>query len=68
MRNLEIVPEDILVVAEFRVSEMKLLQQAMSNTTVSLNMSDPEQKKVHDFFVGDFMNWINSTIRTVENG
>lgn len=68
MRNLEIIPEDILVVAEFRVSEIKMLQEAMNNCTVELNLTDPKQKKIHDFFVSDFMNWINGTIRTVENG
>ncbi len=67
MRNLEIVPEDILVVSEFRLSEIKMLQQAMSNCTVALNLADPEQKKIHDFFTGDFMHWINGTIQTIEN-
>lgn len=68
MRNLEILPEDILVVAEFRISELKMLREAMNNTTVAMNLSDPEQQKAHDFFTQDFMNWINGTIRTCENG
>jgi hypothetical protein len=66
MRNLEILPEDVLIISEFRLSEIKLIQQAMDNCTVALNLSDPEHKKVHDFFTGDFMNWINSTINTIE--
>ncbi len=67
MRNLEFLPEDVIIVAEFRLSEIKKLQKAMVNCTVALNLSDPEAKKIHDFFTGDFMNWINSTIKDVEN-
>ena len=68
MRNLEFLPEDVIIVTEWRLSELKKLQTAMVNSTVSLNLTDPEQKKIHDFFTGDFMNWINSTIRDIENG
>jgi len=68
MRNLEILPEDILIIAEFRLSEIKMLREAMNHTTVAMNLSEPEYKKAHDFFTTDFMNWINGTIKAVENG
>lgn len=68
MRNLEFLPEDVLIVTEFRLSELKMLQEAMNNTTVSLNLTDPEQLKTNEFFTNSFMTWINSTIRDIENG
>ena len=68
MRNIEIFPDDVVIVTEFRMSELKKIQRAMVNTTVALNLSDPDDKEAHDFFVGNFMNWINSTLKTIENG
>lgn len=66
MRNLDYRPEDVIIVSEFRLSELRMLQTAMNNTTVELNLTDPDEKKTNDFFTGDFMNWINSTIKDIE--
>jgi len=67
MRNIQIVPEDIVVVSEFRLSEIRMIQKAMGNITIAMNLSDPEEKKVHDFFTLHFMEWVNETIETIEN-
>lgn len=67
MRNLEIRPEDVLIISEFRLSELKKLQHIMDKVTVSVNLQDRVDKEAHDFFVGNFQDWLNTTIGTIED-
>jgi hypothetical protein len=68
MRTLEIRPEEILILSEFRYSELKKIKMAMDMCTVEADLSDSAQKESHDFFVKNFYSWVNSTIEHLEDG
>lgn len=66
MRTIHVVPEDIIIVAEFRLSELKKISRALDSCTIAMNLTDPEQKESHDFFVKNFTDWVNNNIESVE--
>ena len=68
MRTLEVRPEEILILSEFRYSELKKIQLAMDHCTVAMDLTKPEMKEAHDFFVNSFYNWVSTTTKSLEDG
>lgn len=66
MRNLQILPEDVLVVSEFRYSELKKIQYALAHCTVAMNLAEEKDKEAHDFFINNFNDWVNGTVASIE--
>ena len=68
MRTLEVRPEEILILSEFRYSELKKIQIAMDHCTVAMDLTKPEMKAAHDFFVESFYKWVDTTVKGLEDG
>jgi hypothetical protein len=63
MRTLQMYPKDITVVCEFSLTDIVKLRTVMDMVTVEFDKDKPEEVKVKDFFVNNFMEFLEFTIK-----
>ena len=68
MRTLEVRAEDVVVMNEIRLTELKKIKLAMDHSTVAMDLTDETMKASHDFFTKNFYGWVCATIEAIEDG
>lgn len=59
--------EEVHVVIEISVTELKLLKKALDNSTISYDSSNEEQKKYYEKYI-EFYEFLSGSIKGAENG
>ena len=56
-------PKDITIVCEFSLTDLVKLRTVMDMVTVEFNADKPEEVEVKEFFVNNFMEFLEFTIK-----
>lgn len=63
MRTLQMYPKDITLVCEFSLTDLVKLRAVMDMVTVNFNAEKPEEVEIKDFFVNNFLEFLDYNIK-----
>jgi hypothetical protein len=64
---IDVKPKGIYLKVEYSLEEMDLLKKACEHCEIAVDLKDPEQKKIHEYFVNTFYPWIKNTVEMVRH-
>lgn len=63
MRILQMYPKDITFLCEFSLTDLIKLRAVMDMVQINFDKTKPEEVEIKDFFVNNFMDFLEATIK-----